>query len=258
MSYSSEELMICVIARLLDDPSVNHVAVGAASPIPGSAALLVRHITNGRLRASIIHGIANNPFTDGGREIFDCASQGRVDAFFLSGVQIDGGANINLVGTGDYPKVEKRFPGSFGSAYMYFVVPKVILFALEHSRRTLVPKVDFISAPGISEPGIYRPGGPKALVTELCLMSFNADHRRFKLESVHPGHTLEEVLDNTGFEFDIPGSVVTTPEPKAEWLHILNSEIGEQIAEIYPDFVKRVFGGLGVKPLGNQTNGSFN
>ncbi len=100
MSYSSEELMICVIGRLLDDPNVNHVAVGAASPIPGSAALLMRHITNGRLRASIIHGVRNNPFTDGGREIFDCAGQGRIDAFFLSGAQIDGKANINLVATG--------------------------------------------------------------------------------------------------------------------------------------------------------------
>ena len=244
MNYGSEELMICVIARLLDDPSVKHVAVGAASPIPGSAALLVRHITNGRLRASIIHGIANNPFTDGGREIFDCAGQGRVDAFFLSGAQIDGDANINLVGTGDYPEVEKRFPGSFGSAYMYFVVPKVILFASEHSRRIFVPKVDFISAPGISEPGIYRPGGPKALVTELCLMSFDSDRSRFQLESVHSGHTLEEVLDNTGFEFDIPETVMMTPEPETEWLCILNSYIGEQIAEIYPDFVKRVFNGV--------------
>ena len=241
MSYGSEELMICVIARLLDDPAVNHVAVGAASPIPGSAALLVRHITNGRLRASIIHGIANNPFTDGGREIFDCASQGRVDAFFLSGVQIDGGANINLVGTGDYPKVEKRFPGSFGSAYMYFVVPKVILFSSEHSRRIFVPKVDFISAPGTSEHGIYRPGGPKALVTELCLMSFDMDRGRFQLESVHPGHTLEEVLDNTGFEFEVAETVSITPEPEPSYLDILRTRVGVEIAHTYPAFASRVF-----------------
>ena len=240
MSYSSEELMICVIGRLLDDPNVNHVAVGAASPIPGSAALLMRHITNGRLRASIIHGVRNNPFTDGGREIFDCAGQGRIDAFFLSGAQIDGKANINLVATGNYPRVERRFPGSFGSAYMYFVVPKVILFAVEHTRRIFVPKVDFISAPGSSEPGVYRPGGPKALVTKLCLMSFNSERRRFRLESIHPGHTLEEVRDNTAFDFDIPDKVETTAEPNSEWLELLNNRIGEQIAEIYPDFVKRV------------------
>ena len=49
---------------------------------------------------------------------------------------------------GDYEHPKVRFPGSFGSAYLYYVVPKVILFRTEHSRRTLVPKVDFISAPG--------------------------------------------------------------------------------------------------------------
>jgi glutaconate CoA-transferase subunit B len=242
MSYKTEELMIAVIARLLEDPAVRHVTVGAASPVPGSAALLVQHLTNGRLRTSIIHGLADNPFTDGGRETFDCAGQGRIDVFFLGGVQIDGEANINLVGTGDYPQVDKRFLGSFGSAFMYFVVPKVILFRPEHTRRVFVPKVDFISAPGTSEPGVYRPGGPKALVTELCLMSFDAGRKRFQLESVHPGHTLEEVLDNTGFEFDIPETVPVTAEPEPERLALLRSGIGEKIAEIYPDFVARVFG----------------
>ena len=95
-----------------------------------------------------------------------------------------------------------RFPGSFGSAYLYYVVPKVILFRTEHSRRTLVPHVDFISAPGASEPNVFRPGGPIALVTNRCLFSF-ADGR-FTLASVHPGHTVEEVIEHTGFDFDRP------------------------------------------------------
>ena len=97
-----------------------------------------------------------------------------------------------------------RFPGSFGSAYLYYVVPKVILFRTEHSRRTLVPQVDFISAPGASEPNVFRPGGPIALVTNRCLFSF-ADGR-FTLASVHPGHTVEEVIENTGFDFEHAGA----------------------------------------------------
>ena len=71
--------------------------------------------------------------------------------------------------TGDYDHPKVRFPGSFGSAYLYYVVPKVILFRTEHSRRTLVPKVDFISAPGTNDANVYRPGGPVALVTNRCL-----------------------------------------------------------------------------------------
>lgn len=254
MTYNAEEFLICVIARLLDDPAVRHVAVGAASPIPGAAALLVSALTEGRLRASIIHGLANNPFTDGGRELFDCAGQGRIDAFFLGGAQIDGEANINLVGTGEYPQWDKRFPGSFGSAYMYFVVPKVILFRPEHSRRVFVPRVDFISAPGVSPSDVHRPGGPKALVTELCLMSFHSNKQRFRLESVHPGHTLEEVLDNTGFEIEVPEDVPVTAEPEADRLIMLRTRIGVEIGHTYPGFAARVFGSGAPPPL--TTRGS--
>ena len=246
MTHSADEFLICVIARMLD--GAGHVAVGAASPIPGAAALLMRELTDGRLLVSMIHGRANNPFTDGGREVFDCAGQGRIDVFFLGGAQIDGEANINLVGTGDYPAVDIRFPGSFGSAYMYVVVPKVILFRREHTRRVFVPKVDFISAPGISPPGVYRPGGPKALVTGLAVFSFDKDSARFRLESVHPGHTPEEVLDNTGFDVDVPEDVPTTPQPEPDRLALLRSTIGAEVADVYPDFAARVLGAAASGP----------
>ncbi len=242
MNCNQEEFLICTIATLLE--SSQHVAVGMASPVPGSAALLAREETKGRidgLRLSMIGGDANNPFTDGGRELFDCSGQGRFDTFFLGGVQIDGQANINLVGTGEYPAMERRFPGSFGSAYMYFVVPKVILFRPEHTRRVFVPEVDFISAPGTSEEGVYRPGGPHALVTELCLMIFDRKRKRFQLASVHPGHSVEEVLDNTGFEFDIPETVPETLGPTDHRLELLRTQISPKIAKTYPEFVARVF-----------------
>ena len=239
-AYSPEEFLISAVTRLL--PETGNAAVGAASPIPGSAALLKRELTGGAFRVSLIHGVTNNPFTDGGRELFDAAGQGRIDVFFLGGVQIDGQANLNLVGTGDYPTLDRRFPGSFGSAYMYFTVPRVILFRPEHSRRVFVDKVDFISAPGISPPDVRRPGGPHALVTELCIMSFDREKGRFRLESVHPGRSVEEVRDNTGFDFDVPDSVPKTPEPSADVLAILRSKIGREVAGTYPDFAARVLG----------------
>ena len=153
---------------------------------------------------SLLQSRKHNFFTDGGRELFDCAGQGRIDVFFLSGGEIDGEGNINLVAIGDYDKPQVRFPGSFGSAHLYYVVPKVVLFRTEHSRRTLVPRVSFISAPGGSPANVYRPGGPIALVTNRCLFRFDRERRRFRLESVHPGHTVEEVADHTGFAYDCP------------------------------------------------------
>ena len=150
MSPRQAALLIDVIAGMLE--GLGRVAVGASSPIPAAAAMLARERGGGRPAISLLGSRAGSDMTDGGRELFDRAGQGRIDAFFLGGVQIDGSANINLVGTGPHPTASKRFPGSYGSAYLYFVVPRVILFRLEHTPRTLVGKVDFVSAPGTSPP----------------------------------------------------------------------------------------------------------
>jgi glutaconate CoA-transferase subunit B len=239
VTFRDEELLADVIARLIGD--VRHVAVGNASPIPAAAALLARERNgNGRPYVSLLQSRKHNFFTDGARELFDCAGQGRIDVFFLSGGQIDGQGNVNLVSIGDYAQPKVRFPGSFGSAYLYYVVPKVILFRTEHSRRTLVPRVDFISAPGASETGTFRLGGPIALVTNRCLFSF-ADGR-FTLASVHPGHTAEEVAEHTGFDFERPARIPETPAPSPETLRMLREVVAPQLAEVYPQFAAQVFG----------------
>ena len=99
-----------------------------------------------------------------------------------------------MVGTGEYPNLEKRFPGSFGSPLMYFVVPQVILFREEHSPRTLVKNVDFISAPGVSEDNIYRPGGPKYLLTNRALFKFDKNQKKFSLLRLNINETLESII----------------------------------------------------------------
>lgn len=254
--WRTEELLIC---RLADELAGDrHVAVGAASPIPGAAALLAQaeaRAAGRRMHVTVLHSQRYNHFTDGGRELFDCAGQGRIDSFFLGGVQIDGQANINLVGIGDYPNVKKRFPGSFGSAYMYFAVPRVILFREEHSPRTLVEKVDFVSAPGTSAPGVWRRGGPRLLVTSLAVLSFDPGQARFALDSVHPGTTADEVAARTGFSFDHPAKIPETPTPAAALLARLRLEIGPKVAEFYPTFAWRVFGArAAIQPPGHPSS----
>ena len=242
-----EEIFASTIADLL--AGVRRVAVGMLSPIPGAGALLARELSGQtgatpgpRTQVTILGSQAHNRFTNGGAELFDLAGRGRIDAFFLSGGQIDGAANINLVGTGTYPATPVRWSGSFGSAYLYFIVPRVVLFRWEHSRRTLVNQVDFISAPGRSEPGVHRPGGPVALITNLCLFRWQKEAGRFALQSLHPGHTLDEVRDQTGFDFDVPASLPTTPSPDADRLALLRGPVATQIAEVYPAFAQQVFG----------------
>src|SRR5688572_2804230 len=100
--FRTEELLAAVVADLIGD--VRHVAVGNASPIPATAALLARARGSGRPYVSLLGSPRHTFFTDGGRELFDCAGQGRIDVFFLSGGEIDGEGNVNLVSVGEYEK----------------------------------------------------------------------------------------------------------------------------------------------------------
>lgn len=240
MDIQRTKLLIATIARMLQ--GCRTIAVGNSSPIPGAASLLARAKSGGAVRVLMLGSLRHNAFTDGGRELFDCAAQGRIDAFFLGGGQIDGEANLNLVGVGSYPRWQQRFPGSFGSAYLYFMIPRVILFREEHTPRVLVPKVDFISAPGVSPPGVYRPGGPHALVTGRCVFDFDRARGRFRLASVHPGETSESVRANTGFDYDAPTRVPATAPPDDNDLRLLDGRIAEEIAETYPRFAAALFG----------------
>jgi glutaconate CoA-transferase, subunit B len=218
-SYAKEEQLACVIARLLQGS--RHAAIGASSPIPATGSFLYQQ-KNQAFRVSLQQRRAANPFTEGSRELFDLAGQGRIDTFFLGGAQIDGSGAINLNRADG-----KRFPGTFGSAYMYSVTRNIVLFREEHSRRVLVPKVEFVSARG----------KPKALLTGKALFSWQRDH--FRLESIHEKF---DVRAETGFDFDAPAEVPLTPPPSEEELKLLRGPVAKLVAADYPDFAKKVWG----------------
>ncbi len=237
-SATPRELLIATIAGLLD--GVRHVAVGASSPIPAAACRLVQALGHS-VRLSLLHLPTGNPFTEGTRELFDLAGQGRIDLFFLGGGQIDGQANLNMIGTGDWPGTGVRFPGSFGSAFMYFMTPRTILFREEHSRRVLVPRVDFVSAPGVSPPGVFRRGTAQALVTGRCVFAFDAAAARFRLSSLHPGETPATVREATGFDYDAPAAPPVTPDPTPADLALLRGPVCDAMMETYPAFCRTVW-----------------
>jgi glutaconate CoA-transferase subunit B len=239
-AFKPEELLIAAIVRLLG--GTRHIAVGVSSPIPASAALITRRLSGGSTRVSILGDPSNTFWSDGGKELFDCAAQGRVDAFFFSGAQIDGVGNINLVGIGDYPQSKVRFGGSYGSAFLYYMIPRIILFRPDHNARVLVPKVDFISATGTSAPGVWRRGGPHALVTGKGVFSFDRTAGRFTLMSIHPGESLEGIREATGFDYDVAAELQETEAPNAEMLDLIRGEVGTEIAATYPKFARETLG----------------
>lgn len=236
--------MAACLARLILDPSAppaRHIAVGAASPIPAAACWLVKKMGHD-VRLSLLHKHSGNPLTAGTRELFDLTGQGRIDLFFLGGGQIDGQANINLIGTGAWPGMDVRFPGSFGSAFMYFMTPRTILFREEHSARVFVPKVDIVSAPGVSPPGVFRRGTAQALVTGKCVFRFDPARARFTLESVNPGETAASIREATGFDYDEAADVPRTQDPTERELALLRGPVCDEMRETYPDFCRRVWG----------------
>jgi glutaconate CoA-transferase subunit B len=125
---------------------------------------------------------------------------------------------------------------------MYLTVHRTILFREEHSARVLVPRVDHVSAPGISSPGTFRRGHAQALVTGRCVFRFDPTRARFSLASLHPGETRETVRAATGFDYDEPADIATTAGPTEAQAATLAGPVCDAMIETYPDFCRRVWG----------------
>lgn len=152
--------------------------------------------------------------------------RGYVDYGFLGGAQIDqyGNLNSSFIGDPDHPKV--RLPGTGGANDIASLASK-ILVAMHHEKKRFVPKVDFITTPGYLQGGDSRErsgliqGGIYKVITHLGLFGFDEKSRRMKLEALHPGVTVEQVQQNTGFEVLVPANVACTEAPAAEELRLL-------------------------------------
>jgi glutaconate CoA-transferase subunit B len=128
---------------------------------------------------------------------------------------------------GDHDNPRTRLPGSGGANDFGSLSWKTLIIA-RHEKDKLPERVNFITTPGYidgpgarEKAGLPRGTGPYRVITNLALMGFDEATCRMKLISVHPGVTVEQVIENTGFELIIPDDVGTSPEPTAEQLSIL-------------------------------------
>jgi glutaconate CoA-transferase subunit B len=234
--YTPAEMMAVAIARRLRDGET--IAVGAVSPIPAGACLLAKE-THARGARLILLGSGEHfPFNGGMQEFYNFAMRGRLDVFFGSGAQIDqhGSFNLNVIGDHGHPRV--RLPGGRAQGVLPFVVKRTILFRTDHSRRVFVPRVDFVTAPGSGPAGVYRLGGLDCVVSDLAVLAFHPERQRLELESVHPGVTLDEVQERTGFPLLGVRPAPVTPPPTARELDLLRTTVRQRLATIYPEFVR--------------------
>ncbi len=244
--YNLMELMVCVAARQLEDKRTAVIGTG----MPLAAAMLAQKTTAPNLvvmfeagsaapeliklpisvadsytqTRALLHGSMD--------EIMESCQRGVVDYTFLGGAQIDVYGNLNATMIGNeyrHPKV--RLPGSGGANDLASLCWKTLVIT-PHDKRRFVRKLDFLTTPGyLSGPGAREaaglpPGsGPYKVISTLALMGYDEVTKRMKVESLHPGVTRQDVVDNTGFEILFADSLPITPEPSDDELRILREEV---------------------------------
>ena len=155
----------------------------------------------------------------------------RYNTFAFRGAQMDAYGNVNNTTIGPYASPKVRLPGGGGMADLGCMIPLIYLWSTTHDPRTFVERLDFRSGIGWGDGGDHRarlglPGGPQLCVTNLCVFDFDPESKRMRIRSVHPGATVEQVVQATGFELAPPaGAVPETDPPTDEELRILREEV---------------------------------
>jgi glutaconate CoA-transferase subunit B len=156
---------------------------------------------------------------------------GHVDVGFLSGSQVDKFGNINTTAIGDYAAPKSRLPGSGGANSIGSLARKVLIIAL-HDKRRLVDRVDFVTTPGyIDGPGgrerwgLPADTGPSVIITNKGVMRFDPETREAYLVTYHPGNSIDEIVENTGWDLKVADDVGETEPPSAEELRVIREVI---------------------------------
>ena len=246
LEYSRRAVMAAALAREIKDN--NTYIVGTGLPLIGAMLAKYTHAPNARLilETGIVEG---NPseipiavsdlrnctnaaviwpqYRFFGLENI-CAKRGGIDAGFLSGAQIDAFGNLNSTAIGDYYKPTTRLSGSGGANGIATYFNTVI--TMKHERRRFVERVDYCTSPGwIDGPsgraknGLPSDVGPRAVITELCVMRFGTDKRLY-LSELLPGVTIEQVIENTGFKMDV-SKVIIADKPEESVMRILTEKV---------------------------------
>ncbi len=226
--------MAVTLSRLIEDGE--KVFHGVNSPLPMIAIFLAkkrhapncslievagsvdpkpRFMPNSTADPELCHGAASMFYNP---DMYDLFARGGVDMAFLGAAQLDkqGRANMSYIGDPFQPKV--RLPGGGGGAVIMPQVKRTVIWRTVHDRRFLVPRVDFST----------QSGRLSHLVTPIAL--FEKKSTGLEIASVHSGHSVDEVIENTGFELERPSVVAQTPAPSAEELGALE--------ELDPDGVR--------------------
>jgi len=254
--YSPNELLVVTAAKELRDGELGFVGVGTAGRaftlavgIPIAAARLAQmtHAPNftiywGNLLSPDLnrippkltqHHITTWPaaaqLANTGDKC-DMLARRQFDVCFDSAPQIDRVGNLNITAIGDYRRPKARLIGCLAQTdHFAFVSRPIVLTDLR--KRAFVERVDFITSVGYLDGGDSRvkaglaPGGPWKVITDKAVFGFHTGTKEMQVESVHPGVTLDEVLESMSFRPVVPKDIRETEPPTAEQVRLIRQEI---------------------------------
>jgi glutaconate CoA-transferase subunit B len=239
--YSTLELMAVCGARAIKNGEVVFIGTG----LPMIAAMLAKRTHAPRAKIVYEAGFIDSNAIDIALSIADSRlgyrasgaiglietlglmlQGGRVDVGFVGAAQIDEYGNVNTTYIGSFEKPIVRLPGSGGGNDIISSAKRIVVI-MTHEKRKMVKKLDYMTSPGfLNGPGAREKagllgGGPSLVVTNLCQMDFDPETKRIRLATVHPGVSVQQVLDGSGFDLIVPQNVPTTEPPTYEELKLL-------------------------------------
>lgn len=237
MSYTRRELMVAAAAREIGDGE--KVFVGMRLPLLGFAVAKELHapsalgiFENGVIRdwpalesiftmsdpPNIAHALCCGSLN----EVMCLLQSGRVDLGFIGGAEVDRFGNLNTHWVEENGK-KTRLPGSGGAADIATMAKRCIII-MNHERRRFVPAVRYITSPGFGEGGNWRErhgllgDGPCRVITSMGIFSFDPVNREMILASNHPGVTVDEIRNETGWPLRVSPDVRETAPPSKDEL----------------------------------------
>ena len=209
--------------------------------IPATAMLLGREMRAPNAEIIILGSRDYSPFVTG-KDFHFLAQRGQLDLFFISAIEIDRHGNFNLHVIGDRDEPDVLMPGQYGTGMLYYAVPRIIMYRTEHTRRTFVEQVNYVSGAGTSPDGVTRRTREVRVVTPMAVLNFNQETRVMELGTVHEGYSLEQVVENTAFDLGISGEIDTTPPITEEEVRTLRTVVKAHMieSETYPDEAARL------------------
>ncbi len=229
--YTPSEMMIAAAARELAGQRVCFVGIGlpnvavnlALRTVAPDLELIYEAGAYGAQPARLPLSIGDPTIVTGSLAVMSQADlfglylqRGLVDVGFLGAAQIDRFGNINSTVIGDYAAPTVRLPGS-GGANEIALHSRQVFVVMRQSKRSFVERIDFCTSPGNSVGGRR---GPSVVVTDLGVYHFDVD-AQMRLDTVHPGVSLDDVRGAIEWDLRVSPELSTTPPPNAEELRLI-------------------------------------